>query len=314
MSMWLYPQKILFSNKFMSIAKSNAIVKQDKIGPIGGTSIDEKSILTITKAISESIDRRSSMIWAYDNDMVDVLDLAQREIVTMSKGNFSLDDKTKHFIDTTGIAAHTRGQQAAVLSIFELFQKNALFFIWYKKLCFKSEYKGSLVLLNLDFSPSIHSLLLLIENGRYFFGMGSGMTCEESMRSAYEEAKLLRYQDFNAYAINFNKSRFRYSAGTITQYKYFLRIYNNVTHYKNKVDNIKLEEKNLFNLIPEWIEHLSISKIPNNQINRLVVVKAYSEELYNSLPFKKIVVETNHLKNSMFIIKDISSIPDIPSI
>lgn len=309
---YLKPRQGLFSQQYMSMAKSGVINIKAKKGPVGGTGIDSDPALSFLKSCSESLDRRSSMIWYKQDKLIDCFDLVTCKTSRLKKSYFALKTNER---DTTGTAAHPNGEEAVLNALLESFQKTSLAFIWYNNCCSSFVFKGHKSLINLDFFPIITTLVMIQDNDTYFFGMGTSTSPIKAFYEGYNEAILLQNQNSNYFSQINHVSRFKYTMSPSNQSDHFKRIFEKSPRYK--IDNMAYKEefsiRDIKKYIPKNINHIYISKLPNYIYPKEKVVRVYSKELFNQLPQKKnVLVNNTYLKNYQISREEIENIPEIP--
>lgn len=299
----LWIPNTVFEDFEISHYYESGIKSEGTVGPIGGSAISQNKILAIKKAISESLDRRSSMIGHNKTQRVPVMDIITGKTSLEPLMKFSLKNTAQTVIDTTGTSAHYNEELAIQYAIQELFQKNSLFLIWYKKrghilnaselvLPYDKDKKSSTYfIVNKDFFPFFNVLVVQIdESGKSFFGMGTSKEEKNAALKAYEELKLLQYENAGYWGIYQKQIRFNdYSMGNDSQKSYVLELIKNLS----EDDKLNCVNTNSFWEIPSFVKSLKIAVLPNNMHPYIHVIKCKSDQLLTHLPLKDLLLKLN---------------------
>ncbi|WP_238540734.1 YcaO-like family protein [Streptococcus mutans] len=309
------PRKPLFLDYYLSSIKPGTISYQNNIGPSGGNAIDKRANLSMLKSFSESLDRRSPIFGYNNKKSIEAYDIVTNSLCKIKKEQFSLNNDPNSYKDTTGTAAHTVGNLAVYNSLQELFQKNALALIWYSRRVYKRKFKGFDLLVNTDFFPMYHTLILVDLDGRSCFGMGSSVNFEKAYQKAFEEALLLLYENAHAEFLFHGRNRLSYQLADEKQKSYFNSLLEDANEYLFEKSDKSKEDYWINELIPHWVRHIYVSLLPNEYNTLFKVVKLYSPDLFASLPYKTIVLEAKDKKILEFINKEeLAEVPDIPNL
>ncbi|MEX2803900.1 hypothetical protein AB3329_02100 [Streptococcus sp. H31] len=310
-----FPHKPLFLDYYVSSIKPGKISYRNRSGPAGGNAIDKRADLSMLKAFAESLDRRSAIFWYNQREQIDSYDIVTGSICKIEKALFALNDHPLSYRDTTGTAAHTNGEAAVRNSLQELFQKNALALMWYAQRCYKETFKGIDLLINDDFFPVYHTLILLELDGRSCFGMGSSVDCKTACQQAFEEALLLLYENSHAEFLSQSSPRLTYQMTGEKQKKHFKCLIKGAAERLSDLTDKKELQYEIEELVPNWVSHVYITLLPNAYNPSFKVVKSYSPDLFPSLPYKSLVLAAEEKSILQLINKnELAGVPDIPSL
>lgn len=311
-------------DSFTAQCHSGKIQAYGHIGPEGGTANDSSPRTALRKAISEALDRRSSMIGFHSQRKVPTFDLITHRVTLEPLYKFSLNSDTNNFVDTTGSSAHFISSKAVYNSVVELFQKNSFFLIWYlgrfqlvKQSNFNVDNYRVFFLVNLDFMPYYNVLACeLTEDRKSFFGMGTATNLEDAIKISKSELDLLKYANssYNFFSKKINMAN--YSMGNETQFLYISKLIEHA-----KLLNQNLRQRSLIvtsqSLVyPRWITNLQIAILPNHLFPGLKVTKVISSNLISYLPIKELLLENKDFYKLPFHIniEDIIQSPDCPNL
>ncbi|EJN93537.1 hypothetical protein ACVRW7_03620 [Streptococcus ratti] len=308
-------RKPLFLDYYLSSIKPGRISYQNNVGPSGGNAIDKKADLSMLKSFSESLDRRSSIFWYNNKESVKAYDIVTNSLCEIKKEQFSLSNNPNSYKDTTGTAVHIDGNLAVYNSLQELFQKNALALMWYSRRLYRRKFKGFDLLVNTDFFPMYHTLILVDLDGRSCFGMGSSVDFEIASQKAFEEALLLLYENAHTEFLFHGRNRLTYQLTDEKQKSYFNSLLEDANEYSFKKINKREEDYWLNEFVPHWVRHIYVSLLPNEYNTLFKVVRLYSPDLFASLPYKAVVLAAKNKGILRFINKEeLISVPNIPNL
>lgn len=318
----LWIPNTIFSDFKISHYYLGSIKSDSTIGPAGGSAISTNKILAIKKSIGESLDRRSSMIGHNKLQNIPVMDLVSGKKSSEPLMEYSLLNSDENIIDTTGTSAHFNDNLAIQYSLNELFQKNALFLIWYKQrghllenheIILSSDKDTGIktfFIENRDFYPFINVLAIQIDTtGKTFFGMGTDKKEKKASKKAYEELKLLRYENAGYWSIYEKNISFDdYSMGNASQRNYLPYLFNGL----HEDTSLNLSSAVGLWKIPSFIKSLKLAVLPNTMYPYMHVVKCKSDQLLTHLPLKNLLLKFNDFQK-IPITTNISEIVEKPS-
>ncbi|EJW14585.1 hypothetical protein PAV_12c00470 [Paenibacillus alvei DSM 29] len=287
---------------YKSFLYLGSIIRNQYISPTGCNAISETKRLSLYKAFSESLERKSLMAGGDPliGNMVPTFELISGKPSCLPfERTIYRSDKTQA-IDTTGTAAHYNSFNAVTKAILELLEKNALFTFWYGKI-------GSIIpnilfednlyykKLNLEdckvmifkndvFAPIIVIISIVVKNNIIVSsGVAASCSFEESLNHSIREAYLLKWQlqrtDIYENGINSKSINERalehlssFSIADCTIFPSSDTIYTKITEY-----------------LPEWIDNLHVIFLKNTTFPYLNCVKVYSSNLYNHIPSKRLI-------------------------
>jgi hypothetical protein len=282
------------------------------IGPDIGNAIDRNKPLSMKKAFSEMVERRSLMV---GSNTVSInrawgFNLIDGSVKQFSSEYTKYSTNLPYVIDTTGTAANITSYDVIRKAVYELLEKNALFLFWYGRIggkfdhiyikqhkitkTIKKQNKGLKVdsYINLSFSP-LKCVFIIIHDNNSVSASGIGLdeNLIEASNKALEEAYLLYWQNN---IVNYVDKKIKRNK----DYNYL--IVENATsslNYLNKFPELELNDERLseysnitleevVSSLPNWIDSLYIFLLKQEVSNVLKVVRVFSYELYNHVPIK----------------------------
>lgn len=336
---------------YVSISRiGNYVDEEGFMGPTECGAISLVKRNAFMKAFSESVERRSLVFGAKrmgPDNLVSSVELIQKKICYIPY-NYSIYHEKNPVVDTTGTAAHRDPVSAVYNAVVELFEKNAIFLLWYGGLGaileedldsiymkrFRFEGGKVTILIQDTFFPLLVAACVFesfTSPVRYKFGVGSGFYLEDAVEKALSEAFLLgQYYEKIFFEIQEGIEK-RYNSvydnhvlnlinnvETINQIK---KLQQNLPRYKSSnqssiKNDLSISEKIDFMIsnLPSWIKEIFIMNLRQVINPNIVVVKAYSPQLLSHIPIKKHIdlnVEINK-KITNLSKKTIENIPDCP--
>lgn len=336
--------KLFLSERFYIFrSKINTLIDlEGYMGPVNCGSISSNKKLSIIKGFSESVERRAIAFGAKKlketPDYASAYNFVNNEMATIPIS------QTKYrryppYIDTTGSAAHSNANQSINTAITELLEKNAVFLLWYGmvgtriKSSVPSPYKEYLekqgyeithflidyfkplkVVVTVSYSESTYL--------KYKFGVGSSIDIMEAIEKSLSEAcqigtfyeSILFNQKFGFYDNELDELlSWNEDENTLEYLKELKRLPYTPHEYKD-INSNRIDIGLLKEMIPDWVNELLVFVLPQKIKSELLVVKTYSEQLYNHIP-KKQYIDLNKPINKQTIdlnLVDLKRIPDCP--
>lgn len=335
----------LFLNEsiYMSNSRINTFIDSNGyMGPVNCGSISLNKKMSIIKGFSESVERRAIAFGAKsvrtDQEYTYAYDILNEKITIIPK-NVTKYSKTPPYIDTTGSSAHINPTHALFTAVTESIEKNAVFLLWYgglgtlieshiesqyKKFLEKQGYKVTFILVDYFFPIKVVVTIAYSDKVdlKYKFGIGSSLNIfqaiEKSLSEAclvgsYYELKLynLKYgiQDREIDGLEWNEDK------RVLEYLEDLKRLPNYTYNNEKfVDNDSFSYNLLREILPKWVKEFFIIVLPQYINRNLIVIKTYSEQLYNHVPQKSFLdLNTEINKQTINLSQDVlNTIPDCP--
>lgn len=315
---FVLPYQAHFDCRYISEVLNDKVIINNFAGPSGGTAIDKNVNHSFLKAISEALDRRSSMIWFGNEELVSCVNLIDFTNCCIPKSSFALSDD-RECRDTTGGASHLIGEISVINAVVEILQKMSLAYIWYSKKCYRYSYRGNIFLVNCDFYPLYTVLFCYDDKIRNSFGMGTSIKLNEACEKAFEECVLLLYEDANYLYLNSNVNRLSFKMGNAEQLNY----YNNICLESNEFNldgNLNEETITSLTLLIDILKRKDITKVycslvPNDKLKDFKVVRIYSPQLVGCLPKKEMLLKNSNMLDILELSREeVNKLPSVPNL
>jgi hypothetical protein len=297
--------KFIYDKVFKAFSYLGNIKKERYISPSGCNAISDSKTLSIKKAFSESIERKTLMAGGTTNEegYVQTFELISGKPSKLDAKYTTYRTQSPHIIDTTGMAAHYCSNEALLKAFEELLEKNTLFLFWYGKEGVKLDesiyhdhilYKRILnegycisAFVNNSFAPLI-SIIIIISNRNHIIssGISASLSFHKAFNDAINEAYLLKWQNQALdMVVNSNHSfDAEYHDKCIEHLNSFHIVNELMTH-----DSDQLTLQEYLNCIPAWVTNLHVFFLKNTSYPKLSVIKVFSTDLYNHLPQKNLL-------------------------
>ena len=327
-----FPYICDYYSAYFAFSKINSLTNNKIKSTTDCGSFGDNKILTLKKAFSESVERRSMVAFPGKKDKVKVLDLLEGSISHINKNNFffSLNKKT----DTTGSAVNSNCRKAIEDSMLELIEKNATVLFWYKNNGYRtnsrflrskvneiidSKYNYEIYITD-SFKPINVAFVAVYKDDKLLIiGTGAGESNMSAVVKAANEAMFLNYVDKNEIPVQqilqvkqdnytYLKQKALLNPKTVKKLHQY-PIYNIVqekqdNHVNKKMDLIKLS-------LSEYTKHVYLY-LQRTLNLRLVSAKVYSPDLVNYVPFKMNLNDEAKILKQLKNIKIDDSFPELP--
>ncbi|MED4045997.1 YcaO-like family protein [Priestia aryabhattai] len=337
-----YTNKLFISDKGYNSISMLGVLKNSngEIGPVNCGGISEDKNLSLLKAFSESLERRALVYGAKNVDNTSyslAYDLISQSVaqIDVKYTKFSIQPP---FVDTTGTATHPVPERAIFNAVSELIEKNSIFLFWYGKIgkkingssqsfysdyLIKQGYKLNYFLIDYFFPFKVVITIAFSEKNpiKFKFGIGSGLDLCSAIYKSLSEAYLLGsyyevlyHNNQKGFLSEDDQKEFsKFQSTDVLDYLY--NLLNNSDEINNDDINF-LNEENIYQCLPKWIKNLLITILPQSLKKELVVVKAFSPQLFNHVPKKSYLDLDAEINLSTIKLrqKDLNTIPDCPII
>lgn len=309
---------MIFTDKYNFGITQNIFLKEALIGYLNlnrartrvgvtagdATSIDNNLKLVIKKSYSEYLERFSMGIPIDKEEVTSVVNYIRRGIEKEKFSEFGYGLHSKGYNDTTGTAVGVVTSEIVEKAISELIEKNEVFCFWYgragKKLESTPFVEAVIDKLGFCSNEFFYFVVNEISNFPTIIVMGfldgrlitTGVACcgnmKEGIYKAFQEAKIIEWQQYNNSKSNFLK----YS-------KKEQKEFYNIIRRKNKVlesEIMSTEEKKRKLELEDWIEDIEIKLLYVDANLGIKVIKCISEDLLSALPVQKNILKSLNKK------------------
>lgn len=320
------------SSPTVSVVTQTNFIIDESVGPETGSSASFNKLEALIKSVSESIERRSSMLGANVskdyNSEVETWDMVKgRKGILKQRYTRLSNNKT----DTTGAAIHVNSNLAIYNALRELIEKNSLFLFWYgfignrinadfykenKYYTFFSQ-NGfeTTVFINDFFKPFTTAIVISYkEEDQFICGLGSDVNIEKCIEHAFKEAFLIGYMQYYAILAGLGKDKNNWAC------------VDKINHLQNlkKLDYAMMDLEgeyeftleDLVSKLPKFMTELHLIYIEQRLVPNLKCVRVYSKDLINCLPLKKNIDFTSSINQQTIKLneKSLAKIPECPII
>lgn len=290
-----YTQGILYqSEPFTSVVRLQNYSINKEVGPSSATATSNSKSNSLIKADMEMLERRgymlpklSSKIWTYD--------IIQKHKQKLDSSKFSYSLTKEFYSDSTGTAAGVTSKYLVEKATTELFEKNALFLIWYGGMGYKM--KISIKNWTTIFNKYLEKNYKIEFYGLSYFGINNivtivkdpyGIIISTGVAGDKEIYKAVKHSIDEAYLQLWN------FFGKSSQEKKEIRIDNSYSsNWLEKKIKKSIIGKDIENIksgsgLPSWLKNLYVAYIPQKDTKHKVIA-TYSPQLYASLPLKGVI-------------------------
>lgn len=318
------PRIFLSKKPFISYSYISVLFNESEFSPYGctGISLDKKT--AFKKALSESIDRRASMLYKlkFKEEFIEGFNIINKKIVSIPRLECCYNSSLENYIDTTGTAVHYQSYSAMHNSVFELLQKNSLFLFWYSDYGYIFEIDNEdIYFIEDSFYPIITLICINLQKNFVSIGLGTGLSIREAKTASENECYLIKtiINELSYKAEN----NLKMDEVEIEQHSSFhsskvrKRIYekiNDYEYYKSGQKNYTFNEA--INMLPKWLTNLNIIQIPQTIRNDLTCYKAHSSDLLMSAPKNTNINLSKNVNKKTINIStaELNKIPSLPII
>jgi hypothetical protein len=333
----------LNENIYMSNSRINSYIDaKGYMGPVNCGSISLNKRLSIIKGFSESVERRAIAFGAKsvrtDPEYTYAYDILNEEITTIPK-DVTKYSTTPPYIDTTGSAAHINPSYSLFKAVTESIEKNAVFLLWYGRLgkriesTIKSQYKNfiekqgykiTFILIDYFFPLKVVVTIAYSEKVdlKYKFGIGSSLDIMHAIEKSLSEACLVgSYYEFKLFNLKYGIQDREIEGLEWNEDKRVLEYLEDLSKLPySSYDHEKFDDDDspsynlLKEILPKWVKEFFIVVLPQYINKNLIVIKTYSEQLYNHIPQKSFLDLNKEINKQTINLSQevLNTIPDCP--
>lgn len=316
-----YTNTNFIDNKlYFAYSKIGSLMRDNFMGPVDCGSFGDTKKLAQKKSFAESIERRALVDTknSTKDNKEKAFNILKRKIESIPR-MATVYSHGEFITDTTGAAAHSDSDQCLLNSLTELLEKNATYLFWYGLSGYRLKnddlkkyqlyefitQKGFKLegFINVDFYPLIVTYIKISNftpglSLSTTFGVGASISLDKSIKKALKESFFLTNMHTESYLRQTNQSFATDSyENKISDLLIDTNLFNDLNNlkfkdlknfacsYKEEIE-AKEEIRIIIKTLPQWIENIWIVVKPQLLQKNMIVMKAYSDNLLNSVPFK----------------------------